>query len=250
MFYFLILYKKREPMKNFILIFLLSFNISFANDIYKSESLIIHKITENVYQHISYLETESWGKVACNGMIYFVGNEAVVFDATPDDSSSLELIEVIKNKLNAKVKYLVVNHFHNDCLGGINSFVENGVEIVANAKTIDLAKKENINFDAISFSDEYVIEIGKQKVINKFFGEGHTADNIISYLPSEKAMFGGCMIKEIGAGKGNLADANVNEWSKSVRKLKLAYPEVQYIIPGHGKYGGVDLLDYTIKMFE
>lgn len=87
-------------------------------------------------------------------------------------------------------------------------------------------------------------------MINKFFGEGHTADNIISYLPSEKAMFGGCMIKEIGAGKGNLADANVNEWSKSVRKVKLAYHEVQYIIPGHGKYGGVDLLDYTIKMFE
>jgi len=237
-------------MKNIILILLLSFNFSFAEDIYNSESLIIHKITENVYQHISYLDTESWGKVACNGMIYIVGNEAVVFDTTPNDSSSSELIKVIKNKLNVKVKYLVVNHFHIDCLGGLKSFVDNGVEIICNSLTLELAKKDNINFEATTFEDEYVIVIGKQQVINKYFGEGHTADNIISYLPSEKAMFGGCMIKEIGAGKGNLADANVNEWSKSVRKVKLAYPEVQYIIPGHGKYGGVDLLDYTIKMFE
>lgn len=241
-------------MKKFILLIIITLFIPLISKsestIYNSESLIIHKITENVYQHISYLDTESWGNVACNGMVYIVGNEAVVFDATPDDSSSSELIEVIKKKLNAKVSFLVINHFHVDCLGGVNAFVENGVEIVANSKTIELANKENVSFDAISFSDEYVIKIGYQKVINKFFGEGHTADNIISYLPSEKAMFGGCMIKEIGAGKGNLADANVNGWSKSVKKVKLAYPEVQYIIPGHGKYGGVDLLDYTIKMFE
>lgn len=241
-------------MKKFILLIIITLIIPIVSKsestIYNSESLIIHKITENVFQHISYLDTESWGKVACNGMVYIVGNEAVVFDTTPNDSSSLELIEVIKNKLNAKVKFLVVNHFHVDCLGGIKTFVENGVEIICNSMTLELAKKDNINFEATTFDDEYIIEIAKQKVINKFFGEGHTADNIISYLPSEKAMFGGCMIKEIGAGKGNLADANVNGWSKSVKKVKLAYPEVQYIIPGHGKYGGVDLLDYTIKMFE
>lgn len=152
-------------MKKFILLIIITLFIPLISKsestIYTSESLIIHKITENVYQHISYLETESWGKVACNGMVYIVGNEAVVFDTTPDDSSSLELIKVIKNKLNVKVKYLVVNHFHVDCLGGIKTFVENGVEIVANTKTIELAKKDNINFDDISFSDEYVIEIGK-----------------------------------------------------------------------------------------
>jgi metallo-beta-lactamase class B len=246
-------------MKKFIILIIITLVIPIVSKsestIYNSESLIVQKITENVYQHISYLDTESWGKVACNGMIYIVGNEAVVFDTTPDDSSSSELIEVIKNKLNAKVRFLVINHFHRDCIGGIKSFVDSRAEIIANTKTIALAKKEfmslgNMNFRAVSFNNEFIIDIGDRKVINKFFGEGHTADNIISYLPSEKAMFGGCLIKEIGAGKGNLADANVNEWSKSVKKVKLAYPEVQFIIPGHGKYGGVDLLDYTIKMFE
>lgn len=241
-------------MKKFILLLIFVFFIPFISKsestTHTSENLIIHKITDNVYQHISYIHTDSWGKVACNGMIYIVGDEAVVFDTTPDDSSSAELINVIENKLNAKVKYLVVNHFHNDCLGGINSFIKKDIEIICQSLTLELAKKDNINFEATTFEDEYVIEIGNQKVVNKFFGEGHTADNIISYLPSEKAMFGGCMIKEIGAGKGNLADANLEEWSNSVKKVKMAYPEVQYIIPGHGKYGSVELLDYTIKLFE
>ena len=57
------------------------------------------------------------------------------------------------------------------------------------------------------------------------------------------------MIKELGAGNGNLEDANVDEWSATVRKAKSAYPEAQIVIPGHGKIGGTDLLDYTIEMF-
>ncbi len=68
--------------------------------------------------------------------------------------------------------------------------------------------------------------------------------------PLEDIMFGGCLIKEEGAGKGNLAEANVEEWPNTVRKVKMKYPEVKKIIVGHGKSGGIELLDYTIKLFE
>lgn len=229
---------------------LLSLNQLIAEDIYKSETLVIQEITDNVYKHVSFLDTESWGKVPCNGMIYVVNGEAIVFDTTPDDSSSLELINIIEEKLKAKVKYLVINHFHNDCLGGVNAFVMHNVKIICHEKTKELALKDNIDFDAITFKDEYIIEIGEQKIINSYFGEGHTSDNIVSYLPKEKALFGGCLIKEVGAGKGNLADANVNAWSFTVKKIKLKFPEIIYVIPGHGIHGGSELLDFTMKMFE
>lgn len=239
-------------MKNLIItIFsLFSLNHLIAEDFYKSKTLVIQEITDNVYKHVSFLNTESWGKVPCNGMIYVVNGEAIVFDTTPDDSSSLELMNVIEEKLKAKVKYLVINHFHNDCLGGVNAFVNNNVKIICHEKTKELALKDKIEFEAITFIDKYIIEIGEQKIINSFLGEGHTSDNIVSYLPIEKAMFGGCLIKEVGAGKGNLADANVNAWSFTVKKIKLKYPEIIYVIPGHGTHGGSELLDYTIKMFE
>ncbi len=63
-------------------------------------------------------------------------------------------------------------------------------------------------------------------------------------------MFGGCLIKESGAGKGNLEDANTTDWSLTVTKLKEKYPTTKTVIPGHGKSGGTELLDYTIQLFQ
>jgi metallo-beta-lactamase class B len=82
-----------------------------------------------------------------------------------------------------------------------------------------------------------------------FFGEGHTKDNVVGYFPDDKAVFGGCLIKEVGSGKGNLEDANVAEWSQTVSKVKQFYPEAKIVIPGHGETGGTELFDYTIKLF-
>jgi metallo-beta-lactamase class B len=45
----------------------------------------------------------------------------------------------------------------------------------------------------------------------QYFGEGHTKDKVIRYFPEEKTIFDGCSIKESGAGKGNLAEANVDD---------------------------------------
>lgn len=62
--------------------------------------------------------------------------------------------------------------------------------------------------------------------------------------------FGGCLIKELQATKGYLGDANVGECSGTVEKVKQHYPHVKIVIPGHGEIGGMDLLDYTIKLFK
>lgn len=55
------------------------------------------------------------------------------------------------------------------------------------------------------------LEVGGESVYVDFLGEGHTCDNVIGYFPLEDIMFGGCLIKEVGAGKGNLAEANPDE---------------------------------------
>ena len=58
------------------------------------------------------------------------------------------------------------------------------------------------------------------------------------------------MIKSQGASKGNLEDANTAQWSQTVRNVKAKFPSVKKVIPGHGDSGGVELLDYTIELFE
>ncbi len=92
--------------------------------------------------------------------------------------------------------------------------------------------------------------MGDEKIITKFFGEGHTRDNTVGYFPSENILFGGCLLKEPGAGKGYLGDANIKTWSGTVEKVKKEYPNVKIVVPGHGEHGDQRLLDYTINLFK
>ncbi|MDG1527700.1 MAG: subclass B1 metallo-beta-lactamase, partial [Polaribacter sp.] len=63
-------------------------------------------------------------------------------------------------------------------------------------------------------------------------------------------LFGGCMIKSLKASKGYLGNANVSEWSNTVAKVKATFPKTEKVIPGHGKVGDSELLDYTIGLFN
>ncbi|MEN2282420.1 subclass B1 metallo-beta-lactamase [Algoriphagus sp. SE2] len=236
----------------FFVLFLLTFSL-FAQEntfVYKSETLQIEQISDNTFVHISYLNTDDFGKVACNGMIVINAGDALVFDTPANEEASLELIDWLENDQQAKVKGVVATHFHWDCLGGLNEFHSKGIPSYASAKTIDLAKSAGYPVPEISFKKKLNLEAGGIKIVNQFLGEGHTKDNFVSYVHSDKVIFGGCMIKAIGAGNGNLEDANVSAWPSTVSKVKSKFPETRIVIPGHGKIGGVELLDYTIELFS
>ena len=219
-------------------------------EVYKSETLLINQISEYVHQHISFLDFEGFGKVSCNGMIVANGNEAIIFDTPTDNETSRELIDWITQSLKCKIVTVIPTHYHIDNLGGLDEFHRQGVVSYAYNKTVQIAKESGLPVPQHGFDKYMELEVGNEKVYIEFFGEGHTCDNIVGYFPLEDIMFGGCLIKEIGAGKGNLAEANVEEWSETARKVKMKYPKVKKIIVGHGKSGGLELLDYTIKLFE
>jgi metallo-beta-lactamase class B len=217
--------------------------------VYNSETLLINQISVHVYQHISFLDTKEWGKVPCNGMIVAYKNEVVIFDTPPDNETSRELIEWTTKYLG-KIIAVIPTHYHIDNLGGLDEFHRQGIASYAYNKTIQITKEKGLSVPQRGFDKNMELEVGNEKVHIEFFGEGHTCDNIVGYFPLEDIMFGGCLIKEMGAGKGNLAEANVGEWSETVKKVKMKYPKVKKIIAGHGKLGGLELLDYMIKLFE
>ena len=216
-----------------------------------SEALKVQPLTEGVYVHISYLQTETWGLVPCNGMVYVQGGEAIVFDTPTDSATSEKLIHLIEKDWKKRIKAVVVNHFHTDCLGGLGAFHRHKIPSYAHQLTIELARE---NDDAVlpqnGFDKMLDLPCGDRVVQNRFFGEGHTRDNIVSYLPAEQALFGGCLVKTMDAGKGYLGDANTAAWSATVEKVKKAYPEVKFVVPGHGATGGIELLDFTAQLFQ
>ncbi len=78
------------------LISLLFFGCSFTeitdNDrSITSEALIIQKISDHVYQHTSFLQTQSFGRVGCNKMVVYDKDEAIIFETPADKNTSVEL---------------------------------------------------------------------------------------------------------------------------------------------------------------
>ncbi len=220
------------------------------NDItYDSETLKIVPISKNSYVHVSYLNTDDFGKVACNGLIYVNDNEAVIFDTPVDNDVSEELLAWLAKDKNIEVKAVVINHFHADCLGGIQEFDSRNIPSYAHRKTYEQIENWEKAPEKV-FEEEMTLHVGGGKIINRYFGEAHTNDNIVSYIPDEKLLFGGCMIKSLNAPKGNLENANLGEWSKTVQKIKENYPDVEVVVPGHGDHGDIALLNYTIELFK
>ena len=231
---------------------LLFISIAFTQSdlLYKSENLIIKKISKNSYIHVSYIQTETWGKVGSNGMIAVEHNQAIIFDTPTNNKTSLELINWVRSNLKVKITAVVPTHFHKDCLGGLDEFHKQNIPSYANSKTIELASLNNYSIPLHSFRNMKKLKLGKTLITLKYFGGGHTEDNIISYFPNDKVIFGGCLIKSMKAGKGNLEDAKLDEWSSTVEKIKQEYPQTKIVVPGHGKHGGTELLDKTSLMFK
>jgi metallo-beta-lactamase class B len=219
-------------------------------EVYQSDNLIVIQVSENAFVHTSYLQTNDFGNVPCNGMIVRNSNEAIVFDTPTNDSSANELIKFINEKLHCKVNAIVPTHFHSDCLGGLDAFHKQNIPSFANFSTIELTKANNVVNPQNGFKDDLKLNLGKTFAMVKFFGQGHTKDNVVGYFPSENILFGGCLIKELEATKGYLGDANVGAWSNTVEKIKKQYPNLKIVIPGHGAIGGSELLDYTIQLFK
>ncbi|MCB9320923.1 MAG: subclass B1 metallo-beta-lactamase [Lewinellaceae bacterium] len=218
--------------------------------VYQSDQLVITRLTDHTYLHTSYLQTDSWGKVECNGMIVANDQEAMVLDTPVDDKSSNELIEWIGLTLHCKLVGVVPTHFHEDCLGGLNAFHEMDIPSYANNKTIEFARANEYAIPENGFTDTLSLQVGQARLYLYFPGEGHTRDNIVAYFPNENALFGGCLIKTMNASKGFLGDANTETWSASVDMVRKKFPKVQLVIPGHGESGGPELLDYTIRLFQ
>src|SRR5688500_9043561 len=110
--------------------------IAQPKEILITEGLSVIKLTDNVYQHVSDLQTTDFGKVKCNGLIYLNGNDAIICDTPTNDKLSSDLIGWLKtNHPQVKIKAVIINHFHADCLGGLHTFHEAGIPSYSHERT-------------------------------------------------------------------------------------------------------------------
>jgi metallo-beta-lactamase class B len=216
-----------------------------------ARDLKILKLSQNSLIHISTATSPQFGTYTSNGLIYINGNEAVVMDTPGNNKQAKQLLDWFQKEYQGvKIKAVVVNHFHDDCLGGLKEFHQRGISSYSTKMTAELARKDSSEVPQNTFDKSMELRVGKSRIINNFPGEAHSRDNIVTWIPKEKILFGGCMVKTLNASKGNLSDANQEEWANTISMVKEMYNDAKIVIPGHGNFGGTELLDYTIQLFQ
>jgi len=211
----------------------------------------VTKLSDHAYFYVSYDDMGSFGVVPCNGLILVQGKKAALLDSPATDERTALLVNWIKKELHADLTVFIPNHWHGDCMGGLSYLKKMGVKSYANQMTIDIAREKNLPLPDYGFKDSLTVELGSMDLCCYYPGGGHSTDNIVVWVPSEKILFGGCMVKGVKAkGLGNLSDAVLSEWPSTIAKVKARYPDAHWVIPGHGAIGGEELLLHTQELLQ
>lgn len=226
-----------------IVLLLLIFSIPFLSGqtINISEGLTAYKIAEGIYVH-TYDNS--------NGIIVVNNGEAVIVSTPPSDDATLKLINWTKESLKAKIIGYVIDMWHPDGMEGLDVVQKSGIKSYSSELTRTIAKEKGLPVTDIGFDSTLELKVGNEKLICCYFGPTHTSDGIVVWIPKKKILFGGNGIRNYNGWVGNIADANLNKWSKTIEKVKKDYGTAKIVIPGHGKYGGPELIDYTIKLYK
>ncbi len=220
-------------------------------NIFINKDIQLIYIVDSVYAHITWEESEKFGRFPSNGLVFVKNGQAILIDTPFDNHKTKILTDFLEDSMGVEIKKLIIGHFHDDCLGGLEYIQSKGIESIANKLTIDKCKELGLPIPSTSFDDSLAFEFQGEFVICRYFGGGHTIDNITVWFPSKKILFGGCLIRSINSRSlGNLSDAVVKEWDVTVKKIISQYPGIKVVIPGHGAIGGPELLRHTIELVE
>jgi len=221
-----------------------------GNDIRVSDDVTLKPITSDVWVYTSYLDVpELGGRTGANGLVVVSGQDAVLINVPWTDQQTAALFDWIQEKLGATVKAVVPTHFHQDCMGGLAEAHRRGATSYGLDKTVVLAQRDHLPVPQCPFSFRTAIHCGTLVLLVTYHGSGHTTDNVVAWLPKQRILFGGCLIKSQDAQSlGNMSDGDLTAYPATLKSVKAAYPNAKIVIPGHGDWGGPGLIDHTLKL--
>lgn len=212
------------------------------------KNIALIKLTSQVYLiQTSYACN---GNLNCNHLLIVDSTDIVLVNTPSSDSLTSILLLSIEKKFGKKVSKVIVSHFHDDSSGGLTETARHGIIAYSLDKTSDLLKNENKNIDVV-FTDSLSIPLQTIQLKMYFQGAGHSIDNSVVWLPAEKILFGGCLLKSLDAnGPGNIQDADLKAWPKTVRNVRQKFSQANIVIPGHMAIGDTSIFNHTINILE
>ena len=216
-----------------------------------NEDIKLIRIKNSFYIHTSWFNFPGFGRYPSNGLIFIKNGKALLIDTPVSNDQTKRLHNFLKESMKLEITKVIVGHFHDDCLGGLEYLQKQGIPSISSELTKVKCKELGLPIPSLTFKNKMIIDFEGQQVICQYFGGGHTVDNIVVYFPKDHVLFGGCLIRSKNSkGLGNRKDAVIDQWGATIERIKSEYNDIDYIIPGHGHYGDKGLLRHTINLVE
>jgi len=215
------------------------------------EDLTIESIGAQVWRHVSYDDVPGFGRVPANGLVVVGDQEAALIDTPWTDEQTAALFAWVRRHLDAEITTVVPTHSHADCMGGLAAAHRLGAASYALGKTATFARRDGLEVPQNVFSDALELRIGQRTLKLHFAGAGHTVDNIVVWIPDERILFAGCLVKSAASRSlGYIEEADMVAWPKTLEALLRQYPTARLFVPGHGRPGGSELIENTLRLLR
>ena len=181
---------------------------------------LIH-LQDSIYVPVTWHQSENYGRFPSNGLIVIKNGQALMIDTPMDNDKTEQLTKYLKDSMSVDLAKLIIGHFHDDCMGGLEYLQNIGIESVANSMTIKKCREIGLPVPSTPFTDSLTFDFNGETIDCRYFGAGHSFDNITVWIPSKQILFGGCLVKSINSkGLGNLIDAIVADWDITIEKVE------------------------------
>ncbi len=213
-----------------------------------SDSVELTKINDNIWVHTTYTDYNG-SRTPSNGVIALSSKGLILIDTPWNNAQTEELIKLTKSVFKKDIALAVITHAHADRIGGIDTLLNNKIDVRSTKLTVTEAEKNGYQKPEPTLDTQPNISFGDINLEVFYPGEGHTVDNVTVWFPQYKVLFGGCLIKSLDAkDKGNTSEANTVMWPASAKKVLEKYPDSEVVIPGHGEWGNINLIRHTIEL--
>jgi glyoxylase-like metal-dependent hydrolase (beta-lactamase superfamily II) len=181
-----------------------------------------------------------------------VGDDCcMVIDAQATPAMAKDVIARVRQVTDKPIKYVVLSHYHAVRVLGASAYGAQG--IVASDATYRLIVERGqedwdseygrfprlfrdaesipgLTWPTLTFEGEMSVFLGKREVKLIHLGAGHTAGDIVAWVPDAEAMFSGDLVEYHSACY--CGDAHLREWPMTLDMIRDFDPKA--LVPGRG----------------
>lgn len=181
-----------------------------------------------------------------------VGDDGVmVVDAQATPVMAIEVIERVRKVTDKPIKYVLLSHYHAVRVLGASAYT-NAAVLASDATRkliVERGKQDmdseigrfprlfravesvpGLTWPSITFTQQMSVWLGKREVRIMHLGRGHTAGDVVAYVPDANVVFSGDLVEYHSACY--CGDAHFADWPKTLDRL--AEFKAKALVPGRG----------------